>query len=154
MACDIRDGREVIIDKGDLFSAIKATIAIPGVFNPVWHQGRLLVDGGIVNPVPISVLSQMGIKNIIAVNTLPDPGEKIKTKKTHLNIFDIIVRGMEATECVVAKMNAQSADVILHPILPGTEWYEFYKTKELIEIGEKEARKALPKIKALIKNSS
>jgi len=68
VATDIENGREVVFDKGDLVTAIRASIAIPGVFTPVNHHGRYLLDGGLVNPLPVSVLRARGIKRIIAVN--------------------------------------------------------------------------------------
>jgi len=68
VATDIEDGREMIFDQGDIVTAIRASIAIPGVFTPLKHNGRYLLDGGLVNPLPVSVLRARGIKRIVAVN--------------------------------------------------------------------------------------
>jgi len=68
VATDIENGEEMVFDKGDLVTAIRASIAIPGVFSPVNDNGRYLLDGGLVNPLPVSVLRDRGIKRIIAVN--------------------------------------------------------------------------------------
>lgn len=68
IATDLNTGEVVVIDHGKLLSAIRASISIPGVFTPVRRGRRLLVDGGISSPVPISTLRKMGAKKIIAVN--------------------------------------------------------------------------------------
>ncbi len=68
VATDAESGEEVILDQGDLVMAIRASIAIPGIFSPVTRQGRYLVDGGLVNPLPVSVLARGGFDTIVAVN--------------------------------------------------------------------------------------
>jgi NTE family protein len=73
VATDLVTGEEVVFDKGFLIDAILASIAIPAVFRPVYHQGRYLVDGGLCNPLPISVAQTLPIKHSIAVNVSPDP---------------------------------------------------------------------------------
>lgn len=68
VATEITSGREVILDSGDLVSAIRASIAVPGIFTPARRHGELLVDGGLVNPVPVSVCRALGAEQIIAVD--------------------------------------------------------------------------------------
>ena len=72
MAADILTGDEVVIDQGLVLEAVWASLSIPGIFSIVKTGGRYLVDGGLVNPVPVSVLKKMGADFIIAVNVLPD----------------------------------------------------------------------------------
>lgn len=67
-ATDLRTGREIWLREGDLVSSIRASISIPGVFRPMWHDGRWLIDGGVVNPVPVSAARALGAESIIAVN--------------------------------------------------------------------------------------
>jgi len=73
VACNLTKRQEFVYDSGRLVDAVMASIAIPGVFTPIKTNGDLVVDGGIINPVPISVLVKMGIKKIIAVNVFPSP---------------------------------------------------------------------------------
>lgn len=68
VATDAETGGEVALDRGDLVMAIRASIAIPGVFSPVRLQGRYLIDGGLVNPLPVSALAGRGLDAVIAVN--------------------------------------------------------------------------------------
>lgn len=68
VATDVWTGREVVIDDGDLVSAIRASIAVPGIFTPAKRRGDLLIDGGLVNPVPVSVCRAMRAERVIAVD--------------------------------------------------------------------------------------
>jgi NTE family protein len=68
VATDIASGSEVAIATGDLIEAVRASIAVPGLFTPVRSNGRILVDGGVVNPIPVSVVRDMGADFIIAVD--------------------------------------------------------------------------------------
>ncbi|UCG37712.1 MAG: patatin-like phospholipase family protein [bacterium] len=68
VAADLLTGLEVILDRGDLIEAIRASASIPGIFTPVRRNASLLVDGGLVNPVPVSVARQMGAEYVIAVD--------------------------------------------------------------------------------------
>ena len=68
VATNIQSGEEVVISQGDLIEAVRASIAVPGIFTPVRSNGVLLVDGGLVNPVPVSVARAMGADFVIAVD--------------------------------------------------------------------------------------
>lgn len=68
VATDFDSGQEVWLQRGSLFDAVRASIALPGLFTPVERDGALLVDGGLVNPVPVSVCRALGAERVIAVN--------------------------------------------------------------------------------------
>lgn len=68
VATDLDTGGEVVLSSGNLLEAMRASLSIPGVFSPVWVGKRLLVDGGLVNPVPVSVARAMGAELVIAVD--------------------------------------------------------------------------------------
>lgn len=68
VAVDLEHGEEVIIDRGSVVDGLLATIAVPGLFPPMRMWGRVLVDGGILNPVPVEVVRQLGPEHVIAVN--------------------------------------------------------------------------------------
>jgi NTE family protein len=75
VATGLEDRREVILDSGDIVDAVRTSISIPGIYSPVKYKDGFLIDGGILNPVPVSVLLKMNVKKIIAVNTLPSPAD-------------------------------------------------------------------------------
>ena len=68
IATDLLSGDEVVLRSGDVIDAVRASIAVPGIFTPVRVDGRVLVDGGLSNPVPVSVLRAMGAEQVIAVD--------------------------------------------------------------------------------------
>lgn len=68
VATDIGTGEEIIFDHGDIVDAVRASISAPGIFTPVKNGDRILVDGGLVNPVPVSVVKMMGADMVIAVD--------------------------------------------------------------------------------------
>ncbi|MCK4570402.1 patatin-like phospholipase family protein [Candidatus Bipolaricaulota bacterium] len=73
VACDIDTGESVVLTEGSLVDAVRASTAIPGIFHPVRLGGRLLVDGGLVEPVPIHVCRELGADFVIAVDITPKP---------------------------------------------------------------------------------
>ena len=82
VSADLTTGEEIIHDRGHLVDAIMASIAIPGVFKPIRYENRYLVDGGIVNPLPVSVAHKLGADVVIAVNSTPLPSQVGKQKRT------------------------------------------------------------------------
>ena len=68
VSTDLATGDEVVIQSGDIIDAVRASISVPGIFTPVKKNGTFLVDGGLVNPVPVSVVRQMGADFVIAVD--------------------------------------------------------------------------------------
>lgn len=75
-------GEEVVCDEGDVVDAIRASISIPGIFRPLkWGKEQFLIDGGVVDPLPVKLLNQYGVKKIIAVNVLSAPGDHIQRKE-------------------------------------------------------------------------
>jgi len=68
VATDLANGREIWLREGPVVDAVRASLALPGLFRPVWREGQLLVDGGLVNPVPVSLCRAMGADIVIAVD--------------------------------------------------------------------------------------
>lgn len=78
VATDVMTGEEIVLTKGSLLDALRASASIPGMFTPAKHGERFLVDGGLVNPVPVSVAIGMGADIVIAVNVLPAPQKSMQ----------------------------------------------------------------------------
>jgi len=77
VATDINTGEEVVLNEGSVPEAVRASISIPGIFTVVKMDNRYLVDGGLVNPVPVSVAREMGADLVIAVNVIPPVARRI-----------------------------------------------------------------------------
>ncbi len=75
IAYDLYHRQEIIIDQGSLVDAVRKSVGIPGVIKPVLYKDQMIIDGGVLNPLPTNVLVHMGIKKIIAVNVLQSPGD-------------------------------------------------------------------------------
>lgn len=75
VAYDLFHRKEIVIDQGSLVEAIQKSIAIPGVIKPIMEGKQMIIDGGVLNPLPTNVLTDMGVKKIIAVNVLQSPEE-------------------------------------------------------------------------------
>ena len=99
VATDLQTGAEVWLRKGSIAEAVRASIALPGLFTPVMREGRLLVDGGLVNPVPVSLARAMGADIVIGVDLNADIMRKhmkpVDTSETELKIH---TREVKVTE--------------------------------------------------------
>jgi NTE family protein len=76
VAADFHSSREVVLRRGCAAEAVRCSISIPGIFVPYAHQGHLLVDGGMVNCVPVTAVKEMGASKVIAVNVVPLPSRE------------------------------------------------------------------------------
>lgn len=141
IAYDIENREEVVLKDCSIVDALMAAVAIPGVFEPVKIKGRILVDGGIMNPLPVNVLKRLGVPKVIAVNVLPSPEDIRKSGKKVKNIFDVIMNSMQASEYLFAEASYRDADILIHPVIPTMDWYEFYAGRKAIKAGEEEALK-------------
>jgi predicted acylesterase/phospholipase RssA/CRP-like cAMP-binding protein len=150
ITCDITTRTEIELSSGNLVEAILASSAIPGVFSPIpKDDGRVFVDGGIVNPLPVSALTKEGVNRIVAVNSMPSSQIAVKANAGNPSILDIIVNSLYSLQYRIGKYSAQDADVYINPILENSSWFEFYRGKEFMEYGELKAREVLPEIKEL-----
>ena len=139
VATDLFTGREVILAHGDLIEAIRASIAIPGMFTPVPHGDALLADGGLVNPLPISVVQAMDVDAVIAVdlNLHPLAGEREKTS------FKAVAQpksmswkpsGHWAPPALVQKVNAQLARLDQKRRSAVRQWTNFRRQPTIFDI--------------------
>ena len=146
IATDLCSGEEIQINKGRLIDAIRGSISMPGIFPPVKTNGRLLVDGGVVNPTPIDAVKDTGADVIIGVDlTMKHP-----VKLENPTIVETLMRSFEILRTQITKFNVHKVKdaVIIRPNFAGKlDSYRFYETEKFIEEGEKVAKKALPKIK-------
>jgi predicted acylesterase/phospholipase RssA len=81
VATDINTGEQVVLKEGSLLDAVRASISIPGIFSPIRIKGHYLVDGGLVNEVPVSVCREMGAGYVIGVNVIPEPSKMMPGSK-------------------------------------------------------------------------
>ena len=81
VATNLFTAEEVVFDEGDVVDAIRASISIPGIFRPFRIDDNILIDGGVIDPVPVKVLARLGVKKIIAVNVLSGPSDILQRRE-------------------------------------------------------------------------
>jgi NTE family protein len=138
IAADIETMEKVILSSGDVGRAAMASTSIPGIFTPVEINGRLLVDGGIVENVPISPLVDMGADIIIAVNLNSDH----KNKRPE-NILEILLRTFVMTSNTATQFQTRNADILIKPDLSEFNVIDMNQSSDLIEKGYQEAIRIL-----------
>lgn len=149
IATDISSGKEVVIDSGKLCEGARASISIPGIFVPVEIDGKILVDGGIVNSTPIDVVRDMGADIVIGIDL---PVAKLE-KGNKLSMVSVIMQSFEIMRERLNKIEEDERTIIITPnISEGITGHQFYNA-DYIEEGKKAAREAIPRIKKMIKVS-
>ncbi len=138
VATDIATGEKVVLKQGKVAHAVMASTSIPGIFNPVEINGRLLVDGGIVENVPISPLKEFGADRIIGV----DLNAKYANERPG-NIVEVLMNSFHFTLMTAAKLQTEEADVLLTPDLSSFSKININKADALIETGYQEACRKL-----------
>lgn len=158
VATDLNTGREVVIRKGSVVEAVRASISMPGIFVPVTLEDRCLVDGGLTNPVPADILHDMGAGLIVAVNVLVEPQESKHAASLSKedgvaglpNIFNALIQSIYIMEYEITKARTLKADVVITPDVSHIGAFEFHRGEEAILAGYEAARKALPKLHRLV----
>lgn len=138
IATNICDGSKVVLTEGDLATAVRASTCLPGIFSPVEINGDLLVDGGIVENVPVSPLKQMDVDTIIAV----DLNTQQNYKKPE-NMIDVLLNSFHFTLANSVKHQKSEADIIIEPDLSKFSRVNTKHSKELIAKGYEDALKCL-----------
>jgi len=160
VATDIVTGEEVVLWDGKVAEAVRASLSLPFFFQPFFHKGRYLVDGGLVNPVPTRVAASMGANVLISVNLTAKPSMKkmpgIRSRRHSSsywkgpNIFEVLLKTIYTMQFEVAQARSEIAHVVLAPDTSKFTWSEFHRAPDLIKIGEELMEENLPKIKSLL----
>lgn len=145
VATDLYEQREVWINRGPLFDAIRASMAIPTIFTPWVYEDRVLVDGGLLNPLPIAPALNHQTDLIIAVDA-SGRGEKWVTKTRSQpaavpGILDVVAMTIETMQGAIGRLKtaAYSPDIVIDIPREVCSFYEFYRARELIDYGRARA---------------
>lgn len=151
IATNLKNGDIVVIDEGKVASAIRASISLPLVFKPVEIKGQLLADGGLSAPVPVEAVRKMGADFVIAVNLDADYFADGNDKSNTFGFYKIADNSINLLRHHLAKWNIKDADVVIDPRVGNASWTNFWDGKDIILAGERAAKKALPRLKKLLK---
>jgi NTE family protein len=149
VATDLITGEKVVIDKGRISNAIVASISKPGTFIPFKFEDKILVDGGLKDPVPADVVREMGADIVIGVS-LRDIQKD--TLPVFNNVVSILFRSVYIMLGELNNISANKADIVINPHYRGPLSTDMDKEKkiQLIKLGEEETKKIIPSLKALI----
>ncbi|WP_152221785.1 patatin-like phospholipase family protein [Pseudomonas sp. SCB32] len=148
VATDIATGEKVVFSKGHLPQAIRASMSIPAVFAPVEVDGKLLVDGGMVDNIPVDVARQMGVDVVIVV----DIGNPLLDRKQLTTVVDMLNQSVtlmtrKNSEAQLATLTA--SDVLIQPPLSGYSSADFGKVPQLIDAGYRATTILAPRLASL-----
>ena len=164
VAVDLNAQQEVILTEGSVSRAMRATISVPGLFTPVEIAGQRLVDGGLLDNLPIDAAQELGADMVIAVDVESDPG---RDQDQRLKEYGMLPNGLASTLAIVdeasqlmmkaikeSKLQTNPPHVLIRPIPPkGVNLFAGYsRIRELIQIGEEAAEEKLPLIRQLLRN--
>ncbi|HZE60885.1 MAG TPA: patatin-like phospholipase RssA [Burkholderiales bacterium] len=180
VATELSSGREIWLRHGKLLDVVRASIATPGLFTPVVYDGAVLVDGGLVNPVPVSMCRAFGAEIVIAVDLswgklgpyrnmgrdLPatppaEPGwlgrmlgaSRSKGEEPPIpSIFEVFNTALDIVEQRVARsrLAGEPADILITPLLPDFGAMEYHRAKEAIAEGRAAVERMAPLLQQVI----
>jgi NTE family protein len=168
VATDLLHEKEVVFTKGSFYEAVRASVAIPAVFTPVKYNNTVLVDGGVLNPIPIEHVLRKNDDMLVVVNLYgdksPDRPKDTNTNNGYLNrlmntLSTLILTGdkhsagyyslLSSTSSAmihrIAKMSIEkhNPDMIINIPCNSANTFDFYRAKELIQLGENAAKEAI-----------
>ncbi len=146
-AVDIKTGREFTISDGSIIDCIRASIALPGLLPPFERGEHLLVDAGIIDPVPVNLVRRMGARYVVAVNAMAALEGQPLSKR--FPMVDVMLRCTRIMGHEIGQARAEeSANVVVTPVLGKLQMLDFGKCTEIIDCGRKAAEANMPAILA------
>ena len=142
VATDLNSGQGTLFQRGDIAMAVRASSAVPAIFQPVKISGRDYVDGGLVSPVPVRYARQMGAELVIAVDisSLPEGNAANDTLQVLMQTFTIMIKSINNFEL-------READFVVRPALAGVSSSDFSARRRSIEAGRAAMLTLLPQLK-------
>jgi NTE family protein len=148
VATDLLSGQEVVLEEGSITEAVRASISIPGIFHPVKYEDMILVDGAVVDRLPVEVARERGADMIIAVDVTFGDGRIVSINNT----MDVIMTAIDIMQKQQFDLIYHKADVLIQPAVSGFSSRDFDKSQQLIELGRMAAEAKLDEIRNKIHN--
>jgi len=150
VATDLGSGRAVLFRRGDTGIAVRASSAVPGVFQPVKIGGRSYVDGGLVSPVPVRFAREMGADFVIAVNISAQPDQQ---PPANASSVDMLLQTFAIMGQSINRYELRQADVVIQPGLGAMKGSDFDSRNLAILAGEQAATAALPALREKLRQA-
>jgi len=147
VATDINTGEEVRFKEGPLGPAVQASCAIPGLFQPLKMGDKLLVDGGIVDNIPVSAVREFGQRAIVAVDVL----RFFEGHQDNLRSgIKIMLKSYQVMVKLISESSARPADLVVMPNVAGFSFTTFHDVAAIIRRGEEAATALVPRLRAIM----
>jgi len=155
VATDLRSGREIWLREGRATDVVRASIALPGLFTPFDLDGRLLVDGALVNPVPVSLCRAMGADFVIGVDLGSSrTGRNVSDRRREYrpNMIEVVTESISImqTRITRSRLAGEPADALIMPQLGAIGSLDYHRAAESIKEGYVAAEMMLPQIRHLL----
>ncbi len=155
VAADLVSGEEIVFERGPLAEALRASMSMGGFLEPAQHDGRLLIDGGAVNPVPTQPLAARGMNLVIASNVIPTLNERLRWRRSQhewrvANLLDSILNEREIMEGEIIRARMRPVDVLIQPEVAHYHVRQYDKARELIQAGEDATQTQIAYIRQLL----
>ena len=156
VATELASGRELWLRQGKVLEAVRASCALPGLFTPALREGVLLVDGGLVNPVPVSMCRAFGADLVIAVDLswakLGHYRARGQEKASVPSMFNVFLTSLDIVEMRVARsrLAGEPADVLLTPLLPDFATMDYHRAAEAIAEGRAAVARMAPLLEQVL----
>jgi NTE family protein len=148
-AVDIGNGTEFTIKSGSIVDSVRASIALPGLLPPFETGSHLLVDAGIMDPVPVGLVRRMGARYALAVNAMAPLEAHPVNRRYPFNMFDVMFRCTRIMGHEIGQARAESAaNLLMIPPVRDISMLQFHRSQEIIDCGRKIAEEHLPAIMA------
>lgn len=145
VATDLQSGHGILFQRGDTGTAVRASSAVPAVFQPVRIAGHDYVDGGLVSPVPVRFARQMGAELVIGVDISSPPEGNLAS-----GVLEILLQTFSIMGKSINSFELKEADVVVRPALNGVGSSDFGARRRSIEAGRQSMLQMLPQLKAAI----
>ena len=145
MATDLRTGQGVLFQRGDTGAAVRASSAVPSVFNPVKIGAAEYVDGGLVSPVPVRYARQMGADVVIAVDISSAPEGNLADNQLQILLQTFAIMGKS-----INNFELKDAELVVRPALVGVKGGDFSAKRRAIDAGKLAMQQMVPQLRALI----
>ena len=149
VATDLNSGQSIVFQKGDTGTAVRASSAVPAVFQPVKIGGRDYVDGGLVSPVPVRAARKMGAELVIAVDISSAPEGNVTG-----GTLDVLLQTFTIMGSSINSFELKDADIVVRPALVGVSSADFSARKRSIDAGRQAMLQLLPQLRAAIASKS
>jgi NTE family protein len=146
VATDLNSGAPVLFQRGNTGLAVRASSAVPSIFQPVKIGDRTYVDGGLVAPVPVHFAREMGADFIIAVNISVQPDVQLASSS-----FDVLLQTFAIMGQSINQFELKDADIVIRPGLGSMKGNDFNGRNLAVLAGEQAAMAAMPEIKRKLK---